>query len=366
MTYVPPHVLRLETEVDGAPEAELTVAPKTAYDAAAVLRLASERRLNVQVWGGGTRSGFGDPPAPDIVMSMERLSGVEAWAPDDLTLTTAAGARVADVESMLAERNQTAVLPEAAGASTVGGVVAAGASSLRRGRLLATRERILETTVVTGDGRIVRSGGRVVKNVTGYDLSRLHAGAFGALGVVVSVCLKLWPTPPAAATVEVEAAEAASVIARPLAVIQERSGTRVFVWGTAAEVVSKVSRLGGVAREGHDWPADPSGDFRWSLRLPPALTGEGVGRLPSDWEYAAIHGAGEIRAASGSLDGAQDLRSWAEAVGGRLVVADAPAGGLGGFDPWGAPPPALGVQRDLIAQFDPARVINPGRLPGGL
>lgn len=366
MTYHPPHVTRLQTHVDGAPDADLTVAPKSAHDVAAVLHHASERGLAVQVWGGGTRSGYGSPPPPDIVMSMERLADVEVWEPEDLTLVVGGGARVADVEEKLATSNQTAVLPEVPGASTVGGVIATGSSALRRGRLFGTRERLLETTVVTGDGRIVRGGGRVVKNVTGYDLPRLNVGAFGSLGVIVSVCLKLWPTPPVAAMVRVESPEAVSVIARPLAVLEENERTRVFVWGTEAEVHSKASRLGGETHMGHDWPADPDGPFKWSLRVPPALTSEAVDRLPDGWLYLALHGVGEIRAASAQMDGAIELRAWAESNDGHLVVVDRPDERLEGLDPWGTPPPGLEIQRDLIAQFDPARVINPGRLPGGL
>lgn len=366
MTYHPPHVTRLEVQLEQGPEAELTVAPKTPHDVAAVLHHASEKGLKVQVWGGGTRSGYGAPPPPDILMSMERLDDIEVWEPEDLTLVVGAGAGVAAIEEKLATHNQTAVLPEVPGASTVGGVIAAGASALRRGRLFGTRERLLETTVVTGDGRIVRGGGRVVKNVTGYDLPKLNVGAFGSLGVIVSVCLKLWPTPPAAATVEVDSVDGAAAIARPLAVLEGDGAVRVFVGGTESEVESKVNRLGGKAHPGHDWPADPEGPFRWSLRVPPALTSEAIQRLPEGWDYLAIHGVGEVRAASRELAGADDLRSWAEQNGGHLVVVDSPSEALQGFDPWGTPPPGLAIQRDLIARFDPARVINPGRLPGGL
>lgn len=365
MKYHPPHITRLTTELEGSPPAELTVAPKTPHDVAAVLHHASDKGLSVQVWGGGSHSGFGSPPQPDIVMSMRRMADVEVWEPEDLTLVVGAGARVGDIEAMLAERNQTAVLPEVAGDATVGGVVASGASALRRGRLYSTRERLLESTIVTGDGRIVRAGGRVVKNVTGYDLPRLNFGAFGSLGVIVSLCLKLWPLPPAGATVTVDTLEQAAIITRPLAVLEENQGIRVFVWGTEAEVVAMAERLDGETVHHLEWPATPTGNFAWSLRVPPASTKEAVNRLPQGWRYLAVHGVGEIRAASGSLDGARDLRTWAESVGGALVVADAQEP-LDGFDPWGATPPALEVQRGLIAQFDPARVINPGRLPGGI
>jgi glycolate oxidase FAD binding subunit len=342
------------------------VVPADIDSLAATLRRATESSSMVQVVGGGTRQGYGSPPAPDIVLQMKAMSGIEVWDPDDMTVTVGAGMPVADLESSLAARSQTAVLPEVPGRSTVGGVIAAGASSLRRGRLLGTRERVLEATLVTGDGRIVRGGGRVVKNVTGYDLPRLVVGAFGSLGVIASVCLKLWSTPPASATVEIDDLEAAARVNRPLAVLEENGAKRVFLWGTHEEVAASSARLGGEVSPGHQWPADPSGGFRWSLRVPPALTSAAIAHLPPDWRYLAIHRVGEIRAASDTLGDAVDLRGWAEEKGGSLVVVDAPPEARDGLDPWGRPPPGLEIQRRLIAQFDPGRIINPGRLPGGI
>ena len=365
MNRSPDHLKRLETEVTGAPDADLTLAPKTDNDVAAILRYASDRGIPVQVWGGGTRQGYGSPPEPGVVLSMQNLNQIEAWEPDDLTLVAGPGARVIDIETMLGERSQTAVLPEVPGGSTVGGSIAAGVSALRRGRLYDTRERVLEIRVVTGDGRIVRAGARVVKNVSGYDLSRLCVGAFGSLGVIVSVCLKLFPTPPFGATVRVDGPSSAAVIARPLAVIETRDGTDVFIRGTKEEVAAKIVRLGGEPRDGHDWPSDPVGPYRWSLGVPPSLTSEAIRRLPGDWPYVAVHGVGEIRAASEGSDGAIELREWAEGTGGHLVSVDRPLG-WEEIDPWGAPPPGLDLQRRLIGHFDPARIINPGRLPGGI
>lgn len=341
-------------------------APSDVDGVAEILRHATETGSVVQVVGGGTRQGYGAPPLPDIVLEMSALTGIEEWDPDDLTVTVAAGTSVADLEAELSGRAQTAVLPEVPGASTVGGVISAGVSSLRRARLLGTRERMLEVRLVTGDGRVVRGGGRVVKNVSGYDLPRLVVGAFGSLGVITSVCLKLWPKPPAAATVTIDDLEAASRIRRPLAVLEHGGSIEVFLWGTPEEVDSSAARLDGEVTEGHRWPADPVGPYRWSLRLPPALSSQGVARLPEGWSYLAIHGGGEIRVASNGADGAQDLRAWAEHAGGALVVVDTPPDAGNGFDPWGRPPPGLDLQRRLIAQFDPARIINPGRLPGGL
>jgi glycolate oxidase FAD binding subunit len=206
----------------------------------------------------------------------------------------------------------------------------------------------------------------VVKNVTGYDLPRLVVGAFGSLGVIASVCLKLWSTPPASATVAIDDLEAATQVNRPLAVLEDNNSLRVFLWGTHEEVAATGARLGGEISEGHQWPSDPTGAYRWSLRVPPALTPTAVGRVPAGWRYLAIHRVGDIRAASDDATGATELREWAEHSGGSLVVVDAPPDGRDRLDPWGAPPPGLELQRRLIAEFDPGRIINPGRLPGGI
>lgn len=363
MTNHPRHISWLEVEIPGAPESAFQLAPRTVRDVTSILRYSSEKGLVVQVWGGGTHSGYGTPAKPDFVMSMERLGEVETWEPDDLTIVVGGGARIGQVEAMLAERNQSLVMPERSDGATIGGVISAGISSLRRGRLYATRERVLEVTMVTGDGRIVRSGGRVVKNVTGYDIHRLAVGAFGALGVIVSVCLKLLPTPPGSATVEIEDLERAGVIARPLSVLENDGSIRVYLQGTEAEVAAQVDRLGGRAVPGLDWPADPEGTWQWSLRVPPALTGDAITRLSDGWQYLALHGVGEVRASSETHDGAEGLRSWAESLGGNLVVSK---GDPALFDPWGKLPTGLDLQRRIVAEFDPSRILNPGRLPGGV
>lgn len=347
----------------GGPE---HLAPTDVDTLGEALRQATEERRIVQVVGGGTRQGYGSPPPADVFLHISGFSGIEEWDPDDLTVTVGAGTPVAELESLLAGRSQTAVLPEVPGESTVGGVIASGVSSLRRARLLGTRERMLEVRLVTGDGRVIRGGGRVVKNVSGYDLPRLVVGAFGSLGVIYSVCLKLWPMPPAAATIIIEDLGAAGRVTRPLAVLDDDGVLKVFLWGTPEEVAACGARLGGVASEGHRWPADPQGRYRWSLRVPPALTGAAVQRLPEEWTYLAVHGAGDIRVSSDDAGAAHALRDWAEGVGGALVMVMGPSPGDDGFDPWGKPPPGLDIQRRLIAQFDPARVINPGRLPGGI
>lgn len=350
------------------PPAEVVLAPADVDELAAVMATATEWRARVLVWGGGSHQGIGGRVEPDVVVVTSGLDRIVAWEPEDLTLVVEAGVRVADLEGMLAEQNQTAALCEWEGPATVGGVVAAGISGYRRHRYGPTRDRMLEATVVTGDGRVVRGGGRVVKNVTGYDLPRLVVGSFGSLGVIVSVCFKLWPLSESTATVALDdPGQALETLFRPVAVLETRDGSFAYLAGTEAEVASEAERVGGAVTAGFAWPDPPTGDTVWSLRVPPALVTEAVARLPAEWEFVAEHGVGQVRAA-GDFDATagKELRGWAEEVGGAFVLEHTADDGLyAAFDPWGTPPPGLALQRRLMAAFDPAHVLVPGRLPGG-
>lgn len=351
----------------GAPHGLPRLAPADLEELAEVLDTASGLRSPVLVWGGGTHQGLGHPVAADVVISTARLDRIVDWEPEDLTIVVEAGARVSEVESTIAERGQTAGLPEHAGRATVGGVVAAGVSGYRRARYGPTRNRLLEVTIVTGDGRIVTGGGRVVKNVSGYDLPRLSAGSFGSLGVIGTLCLKLWPLPEASATVRVERpGEAWHRTHRPLAVLETDAGAWLYLQGTEAEVRAEAAEAGGEIRDGLHWPEVPAGSLRMALRLPPALVREGVDRLPPGSRYVAQHGVGVIDLALDDPDVEMlaAIRGWAERHGGAFVVTGADR--TLDLDPWGTPPPAVALQRRVVAGFDPLRVVNPGRLPGGI
>lgn len=358
---------RMAPERPGLPEAELVAAPATVEELAHLLRQATEAGMKTLIWGGGTHQGYGGRVEPDLLLVTTRLNRIAAWEPDDLTVVVGAGVEAADLELRLAERGQSAILPTYQPGATVGGLIAAGISCYRRGRYGPTRDRVLEVTLVTGDGRVVKAGGRVVKNVTGYDLPRLAAGSYGALGVIAEVCLKLWPVPPGAATVTVDDPElAASRVYRPLAVITTSHDSRIYLSGTDDEVAAQIERLGGEAIPGWQWPAPLPGQVEFSLRVPPALVTTALDRIPSGWSYIAQHGVGLIETGGPDLEGAADLRGWAESVGGALVVAAGPDQFYQRFDPWGKPPPTVDLQRRLVAAFDPARILNPGRLPGGI
>lgn len=336
--------------------------PASVGELSALLAEATAKHRRVLVWGGGTHQGMGYRVDPDLVLFTDRLDAWIDWEPDDLTVVVEAGVKVDELEKRLAARGQSAMLAEVAGTGTVGGAVAAGISGYRRARFGPIRDRLLEVVVVTGDGRVVRGGGRVVKNVTGYDIPRLAVGSFGSLGVIVSVCFKLWPLPPATATVTLE--EPAPVdLYRPLAVLSDGHTSTVYLAGTEAEVDDLTSRLGGAVAAGLHWPQLPEHDWTWSLRVPPAAAEELLRRIPGEAEFIHQVGIGEIALSTPSADGMADLRVEAEAAGGALIVVDGPDDE---FEPWGTPPPSLHLQRQVIAAFDPARVVNPGRLPGRL
>ena len=355
-----------------APECEFVVAPTSADEVGRVLEHASEQSKRVLVWGSGTHQGYGHPVEPDIVLLTGALDALVAWEPDDLTVVVGAGMKIGPLEERLAEGGQTAVLPEFSPSATVGGVLASGVSGWRRSRYGPTRDRILEVDLVTGDGRSVRAGGRVVKNVTGYDLPRLAVGSFGGLGIITQVCLKLWPLPESTMTVQVDdGSEAARRAYRPLAILEDDDGVRVFLAGTRAEVEGQAAVLGGRAESGLHWPDPmvcPAGGAHWSLRVPPASLDVALTRVPTGWGLRAQHQVGEIELVDDEADGdqAMRLREWAEAEGGALVMIDAPESVRSAVDPWGMPPPLLETQRRIVARFDPARVVNPGRLPGGI
>ena len=181
----------------------LFVRPGSVAEVAEVLHFACSQRLSVTPIGGGTKRHLGGLLSRcDIVLSLERLNAIVEHYPSDLTLSVQAGATLAAVNDLLASAGQMlpldAALPQH---STVGGIVAAGApaSGLRRLAYGTARDMLIGVQVARADGRIYRRGGMVVKNVAGYDLTRLQYGAFGALGVITVLNFKLQPRPETSA-----------------------------------------------------------------------------------------------------------------------------------------------------------------------
>ncbi len=189
-------------EVDGLLPREVA-RPSDAADVATILSDLHSQSVAVIPWGGGTRMGVGNTPRDyDVALDLTGVSQNIEHVAGDMTVVCDAGVRISDLTDLLGESNQrlpfTIPRPERA---TIGGSVASNASSLLRPRFGGIRDWIIGLHVVLADGTPTKSGGRVVKNVQGYDLHRLHTGAFGTLGVITSVALKLVPLPERTRTV---------------------------------------------------------------------------------------------------------------------------------------------------------------------
>ena len=349
------------------------IACRDADEAAALadaVRTASERRSSLCVVGGDSKRFYGRP-STDEVLSIAGHRGVIAYEPTELIITARAGTPVVAIEALLAEHGQMLAFepPLFGPASTIGGVVAAGLSGPRRPFAGAVRDFVLGVTVLDGQGRSLRLGGTVVKNVAGFDGFRLMAGALGCLGVLLDVSLRVSPRPRAerALSLQLDNAAAAtlltSLMRRPMPLsgaFHDGEGLNLRLSGADAAVAQAAREIGG-----EDAPHQVWDDLR-HMRLQ-ILT------APRLWRLAVPRTAGDL-----ALDG-QWLHDWAGAQ--RWLVTDEAAGRVravaatdGGhatlfrgacageavFTPLTAP--LLALHQRLKAAFDPAGIINPGRM----
>ena len=173
------------------------VLPASVQEMQEILRFAAKADLSVIPAGAGTKLGIGNlPQKVDVVLATARLNSVIEYEPADLTVTVEAGIRLAALQAELAQHRQYLPLdPPSADRCTLGGIVATNASGSLRLRHGAARNQVLGLRVVHANGTVVKSGGKVVKNVAGYDLNKLYIGAFGTLGIITEVTLKLAPIP---------------------------------------------------------------------------------------------------------------------------------------------------------------------------
>jgi glycolate oxidase FAD binding subunit len=181
--------------IDGV-KARLVVEPRTAGDLAALLGWASRERLTVVIRGGGTKLGWGRTPTPiDLLISTRGLNRVIAHEHADLTASVEAGATLDELNTVLAHARQWLPIDSAGDGSTVGGAIATNDSGPLRHRYGTPRDVLIGVRLATADGRLVKAGGNVVKNVAGYDLGKLVSGSFGALAAIVGATFKLLPVP---------------------------------------------------------------------------------------------------------------------------------------------------------------------------
>jgi glycolate oxidase FAD binding subunit len=416
--------------VDGrAPWA--VVIPGDISQVAAVLALAHREELAVVPWGGGTMMAMGHPPERlDLVLSLARLNGVMEHEPADLTATVQAGITMAELQAQLGSRRQWwPVDPPLPTAATVGGVLATNASGPKRLLYGTARDLLIGITVVHADGTISKAGGKVTKNVTGYDMMKLYIGSLGTLAVIAEATLKLRPVPAMqelAWSTFVSRETAAETAQRLLAGgllpnAVELVSPAVTVWlrqtldgregpegwslvvgidGAEAAVVRQRREIDALSHAGEAiscWtgPDDgrlwqvlqsrfrPDGTARMErvvIRAGTVRTQVGAildkltalaARMNAPCELCArfgnglvyggfpLHGDGEE--AADLAQALTEIRGDLASKRGYLVVESAPPSFKARFDCWGDVGPQAEVMAGLKREFDPRRVLNPGR-----
>jgi glycolate oxidase FAD binding subunit len=333
-----------------------------------------ERKAALRIRGGGSKDFYGDGAREGELVEMADCSGIVAYEPRELVLTVRAGTPLEEVERTLAGEGQMLPFepPRFGSSATVGGTVACGLSGPRRPYAGAVRDFVLGMRIVNGKGEDLSFGGRVIKNVAGYDVSRLMAGALGTLGILTEMSFKVLPRPGSEATLAFELDEAEAIRRAnawagqplPLSAAAWEAGTlRVRLSGSAPAVDAAREKMGGQTdadaaryweelRE-HRSPFFASDAPLWRVSVPqttPPLF-EGYAQVV-DW-------GGGIRWLRGSLD-SFTVRSEAERRGGHATLFRGGDRSAGIFHP--QQPAIARIHRRLKAAFDPAGILNPGRL----
>ncbi len=377
-------------------------APSSVEQAGEVMRAAGAEREPVRIRGGGTKLGWGhptDPPAMEV--STERLDQVVEHNEGDLTAVFQAGVPLARAQEVLGEADQMVALDPPLGqgdAATIGGVIATGDSGPLRHRYAGARDLILGITVALSDGTIARAGGKVIKNVAGYDLAKLFTGSYGTLGLILEVVMRLHPRPRQTVTAAGSSDDPDALGAAASAVAHSPFGPECLdvAWdGGHGEVMA---RCGGAApeaaarevaklmeRAGLDARLEDDDEERWARQRARQRSTEGsvvrVSGLPAELPKV-LRSARELGA---SLVGRAGLGlSWVtlhdddvgqmvasvEELRRRLrpfpcVVLGAPTALREKVDVWGEAD-ALPLMRRVKDRFDPAGVCNPGIFVGGI
>ncbi len=195
-----------------------TITPRDEKDIVEAVTAAASREQTMEIVGHGTKAGIGRASQTEITLDLSQIKGISLYEPDELILSAKGGTPVAEIEKLLADNNQElsfepmdfdALLNVQAGRGTLAGMIAANLSGPRRIKAGAVRDYALGVNAVSGRGEIFKSGGRVVKNVTGYDLSKFVAGSWGTLAVMTDLTIKVLPASEDAATVLVLGLDAA-------------------------------------------------------------------------------------------------------------------------------------------------------------
>lgn len=387
--------------------------PESPKAAAELLVSCQEKKLKLGFIGGGTALGLGNPARGiDAVVLTRRLDRVVEYAPEDQVIVVEAGITLGRLQT-LARRNGQWLGVDAPHAerATLGGLVAVGGFGPRRARYGALRDLLLGVTLVRADGAIAHGGGKVVKNVAGFDLPKVVAGSLGTLGLITEVTLRLHPLPELSATYLLAELDAAGVTQSVLGLRQaqlepsaavavrgpngryelgvrlegfargvERDGARLLDFASAPGAPCW-QRLDDSAEQSFWQSAEAprqSGSLRCRLTALPtdlprleALVQVLLGTLGAGhfaW-YATLgigFVAGDAGAPESVLPALQAARDALVAGGGSLTVDAAPSSVAASFDAWGPVPSAFAVMQQLKQRFDPEGRMNPHRFLGGI
>lgn len=383
--------------------------PTTVAEAGEVVRQAREQRRAIYPVGGRTRLHVGRVPTrPGVALDTTSLAAVIDYPARDMTVTVQAGMRVADLARLLAAENQRLPIDVPHADATVGGILATNASGPRRFGHGTLRDYLIGVSVLDDQGNDTKAGGRVVKNVAGYDLCKLHIGALGTLGVVTQATFKLRPLPAARALVvaavsgdqleavltTVHATRTRPVVVEVLnrrradAVGSLPAGEWVVVVGfeesaeTVAWQTSQLRNELAAATVGDDglWDAlvkatdAPAAVGLMANLLPSAVADfcRALDRRPEPWRVQAHAGSGIVRAFAedATLDAVaatlRELTPLAAQAAGNVVVPRCPTAWKARLPVWGAPRGDVVVMRKVKLALDPLGVFNPGRFLEGI
>lgn len=351
------------------------------------IRAAAAAVAPLRIRGGGSKDFYGQALTGDV-LDTRALCGVTSYEPSELVVTALAGTPLAQLEQLLAGQSQYLPFepPYFGAAATVGGMVAAGLSGPARASSGAVRDYVLGVQMFSGQAQLLRFGGQVIKNVAGYDVSRLMAGSMGTLGLITEVSLKVLPRPVAEATVRMETDQADALrrlsgwAARPLPLnasawqrIDGRGLLHVRLRGAQAAVRAGCHAIGGERMDDqkahafwHSLREQSAGFFNrtddtclWRLSVPDA-----AGVMPLAADEALLEWGGAVRWVHACAAQAPDLRAAAQSLGGNATLFRRAADGTPADTPVFQPlaPALLRIHRALKQQFDPAGIFGPGRM----